>query len=62
MSCATCDDLDRQIAAARDRRQVATTEGEINVADQQEYDLALQMIEHLGSCPYAKGNPPGRVR
>jgi hypothetical protein len=58
MSCDTCDDLDRQIAAARDRRQVATTEAEINAADQQEYDLALQMIDHLGFCSDVKGNLP----
>jgi len=61
MSCDTCDDLDRQIAAARDRRQVATTEDEINAADQQQYDLAHQMIEHLGFYPRAKGNPPESV-
>ena len=61
MSCDTCDDLDRQIAAARDRRQVATTEDEINAADQQESDLALQMIEHLGFCPHAMGNTPENV-
>ena len=58
MSCDTCDDLDRQIAAARDRREVATTEDEINAADQQQYDLALQMIYHLALCPNVKGNPP----
>ena len=62
MSCGRCDDLDRQIAAARDRRHFATTEDEINANDQQEYDLALQMIAHLGVCPYAKGNPPGSIR
>jgi hypothetical protein len=62
MSCDRCDDLDRQIAAARDSRHFATSENEINASDQREYDLALQMIEHLAFCPYVKGNPPGSVR
>jgi len=58
MSYDICADLGRQIASARDRPEGATTEEEVRKAEQQELDLVLHMISHLGTCPNTTRNPP----
>ncbi len=56
MSCGTCKNLDRKIAAARRQRSVvpAILKG---MRQSRVIQISLsEMIVHLGHCPHAKAN------
>ena len=54
MGCIICEDLDRQIAAARDLQVGIMTEDARTLACEQEYELVLEMVAHLATCPTAR--------